>query len=760
MQLPLKLAGLLFVLIANIDNTLCQTISQSESWQAHWITAAESKSDINTWICFRKEVNIKAKPAVAIAKIAVDSKYWLWINGRQVVFEGGLKRGPNPRDTYYDEVNIAPYLKKGKNTIAVLLWYFGKEGFSHKSSGKAGLMFQCVTTEMTLLSDQSWQARLNPAYELSPAPHPNYRLPESNVYYDARKDLGNWQAPDYKVSAHGFSATVEMGLPPCAPWNHLEKRPIPLWKDYGLKDYVSEKTMSGSEVDTIICQLPYNAQITPCLKITSPAGKTIGIQTDSNPFGGDVKLRAGYITRSGTQNYESLGWINGNKIYYYIPKGVKVLDLKYRETGYDTDFTGAFESSDPFLNLLWKKARRTLYITMRDNYMDCPDRERAQWMGDEVNETGEAFYALDTKSHLLQRKGMYEVIGWQRPDGVIYGPIPAGNWDGELPCQMLATVGYYGFWNYYLNTGDIKPIADLYDGVNKYMAIWKLNDKGTIVYREGGWGWGDWGESIDMVLMENAWYYLSLKGMRDMAQALGKKEDAQLYQQKMDAFKNAFNKEFWDGKSYRSPGYKDANDDRGQALAVVSGLADKDKYPALFNVLKKEEHASPYMEKYVLEALFMMGEPDYALIRMKKKFGLMVNNPDYSTLFELWGIEGGTFNHAWSGGGLTILSQYLCGVSPVEPGFKLFEVKPGMGNITHAHTLIPTVRGNIKVLIQQGDKKYSISVTVPKNTKCEVYLPDVYPKILCNGKAVKAKKQLGYNSVIVGAGTFQFEANK
>lgn len=29
--------------------------------------------------------------------------------------------------------------------------------------------------------------------------------------------------------------------------------------------------------------------------------------------------------------------------------------------------------------------------------MDCPDRERAQWWGDEVNELGEAFYVLDPR---------------------------------------------------------------------------------------------------------------------------------------------------------------------------------------------------------------------------------------------------------------------------------------------------------------------------------------------------------------------------
>ena len=325
--MKLKLAGLLFILIATIEHTQCQTFSQSDVWKAHWITATESQSATNTWICFRKEIEVTEAPSFAMVRIAVDSKYWLWINSRMVIFEGGLKRGPNPEDTYYDEVDIAPYLKQGKNTIAVLLWYFGKDGFSHNSSGKAGLVFQCITPEMTILSDQSWTARLNPAYKLSPPPHPNYRLSESNVYYDARKDLGNWQAPDYKAAGHGFGTAEEMGIPPCAPWHHLIKRPIPQWKDYGLRDYVSKKTIPGDETDTIICQLPYNAQITPYLKVTAPAGKAIGIQTDDYAGGGALNVRAGYITGNGQQDYESYGWMNGNKVYYSIPKEVKVLDL-------------------------------------------------------------------------------------------------------------------------------------------------------------------------------------------------------------------------------------------------------------------------------------------------------------------------------------------------------------------------------------------------------------------------------------------------
>ncbi|MFP4367340.1 MAG: hypothetical protein ACOCU3_00265 [bacterium] len=52
----------------------------------------------------------------------------------------------------------------------------------------------------------------------------------------------------------------------------------------------------------------------------------------------------------------------------------------------------------------------------------------------------------------------------------------------------------------------------------------------------------------------------------------------------------------------------------------------------------------------------------------------MVNHPEITTLWEGWGIGrsgygGGSANHAWSGGGLTILSQYVAGIYPVEPAY-------------------------------------------------------------------------------------------
>ena len=39
-----------------------------------------------------------------------------------------------------------------------------------------------------------------------------------------------------------------------------------------------------------------------------------------------------------------------------------------------------------------------------------------------------------------------------------------------------------------------------------------------------------------------------------------------------------------------------------------------------------------------MEALFKMGEGEYAMERCKRRFSEMVNHPDYTTLFEGWEI--------------------------------------------------------------------------------------------------------------------------
>lgn len=729
---------------------------------AKWITTSDAGANSpNTWIAFRKDINVTSIPRLAMARIAADSKYWLWINGRLVVFEGGLKWGPSPQSSYYDEINIASFLRKGTNKIAVLLWYFGKDGFSHKSSGKAGLFFDLNIKHLLLQSNNSWLCRIHPAYKNTDAPFPNFRLPESNIRYDANLNIDGWQMADCK-SAYQFAPAVEIGAWGDTPWGEMVKRPIPLWKDHGIKQ-AQVKRISGADVDSVLVFLPYNMQMTPILDLTDEKGSgKVSIYTDHTFAGGDTNVRAEYIARKGHQVYESLGWMNGQTIILVVPKSVRINTVKYRETGYDTYPEGTFSCDNDFFSRFWKKGLRTLYVNMRDTYFDCPDRERAQWWGDEVVLQGECFYTYSASAHELMKKGIKELCHWQKPDGTLFAPIPAGNYSSELPGQMLAAIGKYGFWNYYMNTADRATIEEAYPHVKRYLDLWKTDDTGLTAFRTGGWTWGDWGDQKDMRLLFAGWHYLALEGAAGMAHILGYEEDAARFEEIMARVKEGYNK-CWNGYAYRHPEYQGETDDRVQALAVITGIASSDKYDKILQLFKSQWHASPYMEKYVMEALFQMGYGDYALERAQKRYGPMVNDSLHTTLFEGWDINnnafgGGTTNHAWSGGPLTVIAQYLCGIRPLEAGYKTFAINPQPATFHQASITVPTVAGMIGSSWKISNGTFDWIISIPKATKAYVTLPTTDMScVMVNGKPMRqpvTAKTGGKSVALFGAGKY------
>jgi alpha-L-rhamnosidase len=194
---------------------------------------------------------------------------------------------------------------------------------------------------------------------------------------------------------------------------------------------------------------------------------------------------------------------------------------------------------------------------------------------------------------------------------------------------------------------------------------------------------------------------------------------------RMSSIEGAFNATFWNGKEYRSPGYGGQTDDRVHALAVLSGLAKPEQYDAIRTVFQTQEHSSPYMEKYVGEALYQMRFEDDALARTKKRFREMTDHP-FSTLWEDWrigGSGGGTINHAWCGGALTLLSQYGAGVAPVTPGYERYHVLPQMGPLTYIKTTVPSVKGNVDVELRNETDGFSMDLVSPEHTVAVVGVP-------------------------------------
>ncbi|MDE7203039.1 MAG: hypothetical protein K2O91_14295 [Lachnospiraceae bacterium] len=511
-----------------------------------WIWKSGENGE-NTWLNFIKKFNLPDILQTASAQIAVDSKYWLYINGVLAVFEGGIKRGPTKSSTYYDEIDIAKYLKKGENTIAVLVWYFGKSGFSHLSSGMGGLLFEANIDGAIISSDDSWRVMKNPAYVKPdecdiPA---NFRLPESNLYFDAALDIGAWYSTDYDTSLWANADVI------CSAnegaYGKLENCMIPPFKDFGLKDYensVDFECLTTTEEMTLKMKIPYNAQVTPYLKVSANKGNRVSIKADTyDDLLYDTKsVMSVYYTKDGEQEYESLGWISGEYMYYTIPKGVTIHKLQYRETGYDTEFAGSFECDDDFFNRLWKKSLRTLYITMRDTFMDCPDRERVQWWGDVNVEMQMMMYCLDEKALLLYRKGADSMAGWAEDAGRILTVVPSGTEQFELPFQNLA--GIWGFSYYYDYTGDRNVISRVYNISKIYVLDYKINADGFAEHKNGSWDWADWGENADIAPMENAWYYMAVSSCKKMAELLGMHDDIAVYDERLKGIKENYNRFF------------------------------------------------------------------------------------------------------------------------------------------------------------------------------------------------------------------------
>ena len=717
-------------------------------WQAKWIWDTDNTS-MHNWVCFRKTVTLDAVPKTAVTRIAIDSRYWLWVNGEMVVYEGSVKRGPTAEDTYFDTVDIAPYLREGENTIAVLGWYFGNDSdyYSYKSSGQGGLLFRAELGDGLLVSDGTWKARRHGAYQLSnestdPGSQPNYRLPEENVFFDAGKAAGlkDWYLPAYDDS--DWSAATEYGAAGGAPWNNLWQRSIPLlmWTEIlayeNPEAYAPYTERATADAVTLRMRCPYNMQIQPYLKVETGAGRRIQMISD-----GTDTVRTTYVTEDGVQEFEGYGWMSCQTVTYEIPAGVRILELGYRQTGYDTQFRGSFTCDDKAFNQLWMESLYTLYITMRDNYMDCPDRERAQWWGDVTNESLMTFYSLDPSAYLLYRKGVDTLIGWRGHNGtgkdVLPTVVPINHGHFELPFQQLA--GLVGFWTYYRYTGDTAFLQQVYQPAAAYLMTWKMGDNGLVIHNGGSWDWMDWGDHCDVAVMENAWYYWASACVMEMGRVIGDHSYDERITQRMEMIKAA-EPSMWNEErnAYYTVTSSGKPDDRGNALMYLSGLSDEDHYGAILDVLVNIREASPYMEKYVMDAMFSLRAEEQAMERIKDRYSVMLND-EWTTLWEYF-PAGGTHNHAWSGGPMIAMSAYVAGIAPDEAGYKTYHVIPQPGYLNEVCCNVPSVKGDITLTMKRGEQgAVTMTLVSPADTVARVGVPcGASATVTCGGVTVYA----------------------
>ena len=603
-----------------------------------WIWADAVQKN-NQFVRFKKKLNA-FESKTYLFQIACETKYYLYVNSKLVVFDGGLHRESTKGNGYFDELPLE--LKEGENELLIDVWYWGNGGRNNSAFPVAGVLFACE--ELNVYSDENTESGELQAYYDTQGEAPSYLYGGYNIGFDANRDL-----VDYKKSKIvGEYAAEPFGIP--------EKRPIPMFR-FG----ENVKAEYRKEGNRYFVKLPYAMQFSPYFKVRARGGEVIDIRSDRyfvHGGPGDTESvyrgqRYEYICRTGEQEYSGYNYIFGESILFTMGEGVEVIELGYRESGYDCDIRDLPKTEDALLNRLLEKCARTLKVCMRENFMDCPDRERGQWIGDVSVQSPQVFLCLSESAQLLLKKAIFDFIRLRKGD-VLVGNVPGDNYS-ELPAQSLNAIGESGMIaTYYANTKDKEILQLAYAPIVAYLKLWDMGKDGFIVTREGNWNWFDHNFNIDTKVLENCWYYSAVKFALYMQNELKESADHAFLQSRKESIETHFEKAFWTGRGYSSG---NVTDDRANAMAVLSGLAREEHKKQIREVLLTVFNSTIYMEGYVLEALCKLGYKEDAYKRMMSRYYPLIVNEN-STLWEDFFLLG-TKNHAWSGAPLTIVNRYF-----------------------------------------------------------------------------------------------------
>ena len=247
-------------------------------WKGHWIWVPEEQIKPGAFLggpaeahqpeshgLFRKVFHLNSVPDRAPARMTADSRYALFVNGREV------SRGPirsQPRRMFYDLVDLAPYLRPGENIIAAYVKYYGSpKSFWMPAApnillGKCGVfVFEANLGPSTgtqddtwLVSDPTWKAKKSDAWFDQSGEFDNVVGGGVPVeIFDARRFQIGWQDMQFDDSDWGAAQMIpamHIGgymrtQPPTDPYGPLFPRPIaPTWWQVATACFCSHRNVT------------------------------------------------------------------------------------------------------------------------------------------------------------------------------------------------------------------------------------------------------------------------------------------------------------------------------------------------------------------------------------------------------------------------------------------------------------------------------------------------------------------------------------
>ncbi|MCX6985999.1 MAG: hypothetical protein NT118_14805, partial [Lentisphaerae bacterium] len=525
----------------------------------------------------RKEFSLDHVPSKCEIRITADSFYILYVNGQYVT------RGP-ARGFHgswpFDRVDIAPFLAKGKNVLAVMGYQYGTSTFTYLYANESGILIAGTADGVSLNTDSTWKVRKAPGYSRGVA-RLSLQLGFQELYDASPDPMDGWKELKYNDGDWATGGSMGVQTPGAMPWHSFEERGIPqltndllypekvvaksVWqcaKDFALpqnlvKLYCDEKCewMPFGKGDpgklTFAASAPDEARALLLDFGREVVGPMI-VETETALSGGHVDLLAteslsGVIPDLPDPTAIHSRQAFGNRLkpavgktrheflhiwgFRYLLVAVRgnpadiAVKISLRQTVYPLKIAGSFESSEKRLNDIWNMCVHTQKNCMLDAYVDCPWREQAQWWGDACVQARNTF-ALAADSRLLAR-GIRQLGTQKTFSGLTYGHAPTSSHYCILPDFSLTWIVTH--WLYYWQTGDLSLFVQMKYRINEVLEYFRCNlgKNGLLSYDDRYWLFLDWCPDLHRTgvpTVLNLQYLLALRYARQMAEMAQFKE--------------------------------------------------------------------------------------------------------------------------------------------------------------------------------------------------------------------------------------------
>jgi hypothetical protein len=205
---------------------------QRKDWTAQWCWTGHIARPWNTYVYFRRLIDLPSTPGRVVVRVSADALYTLYVN-QQRVHQGPARSFPGKKG--FDTLDLTGLFHAGKNVIAVIAHQFGAPTFFSVFRDASGFLFDgsadCDGQAIPLHTPHDWLCR--PALGWRQNVARNSIQLGFQEHFDADADPVNWMHADYDATEEqGWKSPWLIGPVGTHPWLLLEPRGVPLLADH------------------------------------------------------------------------------------------------------------------------------------------------------------------------------------------------------------------------------------------------------------------------------------------------------------------------------------------------------------------------------------------------------------------------------------------------------------------------------------------------------------------------------------------------